>query len=227
LLSPTELGGADFPPLIESDIKPLGDGANIILTVFFLTGTVGHVVTRFVRSRGIERQQLKWFVFALVVGIVVLVTPWTENDMVGTVLWTVVPISILGSMAVAILRYRLYEIDRIISRTITYALVVGLLGLVVLALVAGLALFMPSDDPLVVAVATLVAFASFNPLRRRVQRLVDRRFNRSRYDAQRVIDNFAGTLRHRVDPEEVVDGWLGVVSETMQPAAAGVWVKQP
>jgi hypothetical protein len=60
-----------------------------------------------------------------------------------------------------------------------------------------------------------------------VQRLVDRRFNRSRYDAQRVIDDFAGTLRHRVDPEEVVDGWLRVVSETMQPAAAGVWVKQP
>jgi hypothetical protein len=225
--APMEIGATAVGPLIESDLKPVVDAANIALAGFVILGTIGHVVARFVRSKGVERQQLKWFVFSLVVGIVVLVMPWTEDDTIGAILWTVVPVAVLGSMALAILRYGLYEIDRIISRTITYALVVGLLGLFVLALVTGLALFMPSDDPLVVAVATLVAFASFNPLRRRVQRLVDRRFNRSRYDAQRVIDDFAGTLRHRVDPEEVVDGWLGVVSETMQPAAAGVWVKQP
>ena len=226
LISPMELGDREFPPLIESGIKPIGDAANIVLTAFFLTGTIAHVVTRFVRSRGIERQQLKWFVFALVVGIVLLVLPWTENDVVGTVLWTLVPISVLSSMSVAILRYRLYEIDRIVSRTVSYALVLMLLGLVVLGLVSVFAIFLPSDDPLVVAVSTLAVAALFNPLRRRVQGMVDRRFNRSRYDVERVIAGFAGTLRERVDPEGVVDGWVGVVSETMQPAAVGVWVRE-
>ena len=227
LISPMELGGREFPPLIESGMKPIGDAANIVLTVFFLTGTIAHVVTRYVRSRGIERQQLKWFVFALVVGIVLLILPWTEDDTIGAVLWTVVPVSVLTSMAIAILRYRLYEIDRIVSRTVSYALVVVLLGLVVLGLVTVFAVFLPSDDPLVVAVSTLAVAALFNPLRRRVQGMVDRRFNRSRYDAERVIARFAGTLREGVDPEGVVDGWVGVVSETMQPVSLGVWVRQP
>ncbi len=225
-LSPIELGGGEIPPLIESNIKPFGDMANIVLTVFFLSGTTAHVVTRFVRARGLERQQLKWFVFTLIVGIVLLVLPWTENDTIGAVLWTVVPVSVIASMAVAILRYRLYEIDRIVSRTVSYALVVVVLGLVVLGLVSLFALFLPSDDPLVVAVSTLAAAGLFNPLRRRVQGMVDRRFNRSRYDAERVVAGFAGTLRERVDPEGVADGWVGVVSETMQPASVGVWVRK-
>ncbi len=130
------------------------------------------------------------------------------------------------SIAIAVFRYRLYEIDRIVSRTVSYALVLVLLGLVVLGLVTVFALFLPSDDPLVVAVSTLAAAGLFNPLRRRVQVMVDRRFNRSRYDVVRVIDDFTGTLRERVDPEGVVDGWVGVVSETMQPASVGVWVRQ-
>ncbi|MEX0795726.1 MAG: hypothetical protein WD274_03435 [Acidimicrobiia bacterium] len=224
-LSPIELGGGEIPPLIESGIKPIGDMANVVLTVFFLMGTIAHVITRFVRSRGLERQQLKWFVFTLIVGIVLLVLPWTENDTIGSVLWTVVPVSVMASIAIAILRYRLYEIDRIVSRTVSYVLVVVLLGLVVLGLVSVFAVFLPSDDPLVVAVSTLAAAALFNPLRRRVQEMVDRRFNRSRYDAERVIAGFVGALRERVDPEGVVDGWVGVVSETMQPASVGVWVR--
>ncbi|HUF95441.1 MAG TPA: hypothetical protein VMO52_05100 [Acidimicrobiia bacterium] len=226
LLSPMELGGREFPPLIENGIRPMGDAANIVLTVFFLTGTIAHVMTRFARARGIERQQLKWFVFTLVVGIVLLVLPWIENDIIGSALWAVVPVSVMASMAVAILRYRLYEIDRIVSRTVSYALVLVLLGLVVLGLVTVFALFLPSDDPLVVAVSTLAVAGLFNPLRRRVQGMVDRRFNRSRYDVERVIAGFAGALRERVDPGAVVDGWVGVVSETMQPVSVGVWVRE-
>ena len=225
LFSPMELGGNEFPAYIAIQIPPLGDAAEMVLTAFFVIGTIAHVVTRFVRSRGVERQQLKWFVFAFVVGIVLIVLPWSENDIVGTVLWTVVPVAILGSMAVAILRYRLYEIDRIISRTVTYALVLALVGVVALGLVSVFALFVPTDDPLVVAVSTLAVAALFNPLRRRVQAMVDRRFNRSRYDAERVIAGFAGTLRERVNPEAVIDGWVGVVSDTMQPASVGVWVR--
>jgi hypothetical protein len=84
---------------------------------------------------------------------------------------------------------------------------------------------LPSDDPLVVAVSTLVAAALFNPVRRRVQGVIDRRFNRSRYDAQRVIGRFTASLQEQVDPGEVVDGWVEVVEDTMQPAAVGVWVR--
>jgi hypothetical protein len=126
-------------------------------------------------------------------------------------------------MAVAILRYRLYEIDRIISRTVTYALVVGLLVLAV----AGVATLVGSrfDDPIVVAATTLAVAAVFNPLRKRVQGLVDRRFNRSLFDSGRVMDDFAASLRERVDQIEVIDGWTGVVSQTMQPSTLGVWIR--
>jgi O-antigen/teichoic acid export membrane protein len=129
------------------------------------------------------------------------------------------------SLGVSISRYRLYDIGRLVSRTVSYALVLGLLAVVVLGLVTLLATFLPSDDPLVVAVSTLAAAALFNPVRKRVQSVIDRRFNRSRYDAQRVIGSFAATLPDQVDPDEVVDGWVEVVGDTMQPSAVGFWVK--
>ena len=198
---------------------------------------VASLVVRYRRSTRLERSQIKWVLLSLgvfVLGTVGFDVIWTEmlgrpepSGPVATIVdqlsWVLVPISI----ALAILRYRLYDIDRIISRTVSYALVLGLLGLVALGLVSGFAFFLPDDNPLVVAVSTLIVAALFNPLRKRVQQTVDRRFNRSRFDAERVVQGFANALQERVDPEGVVDGWLGVVSETMQPAAAGVWVREP
>jgi hypothetical protein len=222
LISPVEQGSITYPPLI--DAPPLGF-LSVGPTGLLIVGMVAQVVVRYIRSAGVERQQLKWFVFTFVSGVVVLLLPWSENDTVGTVVWTLVPVSVVASIAVAILRYRLYEIDRIISRTVTYSVVIGILGLMVLGLVTLLTFFLPTDDPLVVAAATLAAAALFNPLRLRVQRLVERRFNRSRYDAQQVIDGFSSSLQERVEPESVVDGWVGVVEGTMQPVSVGVWVK--
>ena len=130
------------------------------------------------------------------------------------------------SFGVAVLRYRLYEIDRIVSRTVSYALVVGLLAGAFLGIVALMSSLLPTESSdLAVAGSTLVVAALFNPLRRRVQGGVDRRFNRQRYDAQRVMDGFASSLRDRVDPEEVMTGWVGVVSSTMQPDAIGMWMR--
>ncbi|MGH8949250.1 MAG: hypothetical protein ACRDXF_10375, partial [Acidimicrobiia bacterium] len=130
------------------------------------------------------------------------------------------------SFGVAVLRYRLYEIDRIVSRTVSYALVVGLLAGMFLGVVALMSSLLPEESSdLAVAGSTLVVAALFNPMRRRVQDWVDRRFNRQRYDAQRVMDGFAVSLRDRVDPEEVMNGWVGVVSSTMQPDAIGMWVR--
>ncbi|MEX0795723.1 MAG: hypothetical protein WD274_03420 [Acidimicrobiia bacterium] len=194
------------------------------------------LVVRYRRSTRVERSQIKWVLLSFgvfVLGFVGFDVIWVEmlgrpepSGVVATVVEQIMWVLIPASIALAILRYRLYEIDRIISRTLSYALILGLLGLVALGLVSGFAFFLPNDDPLVVAISTLVVAALFNPLRKRVQQTVDRRFNRSRFDAERVVQGFASTLQERVDPEGVVDGWLGVVSETMQPAAVGVWVRE-
>jgi hypothetical protein len=129
------------------------------------------------------------------------------------------------SVAIAVLRYRLYDLDRIVSRTVTYAVVAALLvatyGLIVLTLGS----FLGRDNPVAVAGATLGAAALFTPLRTRIRRWVDRRFNRSRYDAEQVIEGFVASMRGRVDPEGLVDGWIGVATETMQPVSVGAWVR--
>lgn len=201
------------------------DDGFFIVPLMALIGIVSAIV-RGIRSVGVERLQYKWFVSGATVfaaALVVLDFP------VADVPWVVVPI-LLGLQAlpaailVAVLRYRLYDINRVISRTVTYALVIGLLTLGV-ALVATLTASQ-FKDPRMVAATTLAVAALFNPLRKRVQVWADRRFNRSRYDAQQVMDEFAGTLRDRVRPEGVVDGWVGVVRETMQPGGVGVWMRQ-
>jgi hypothetical protein len=215
----------------ESIIGILAYGVLLVCSLAALAS----LVVRFRRSPGVERNQIKWVLLSIgvfVLGTVVLDVLWMEvldqpepSGPVATVadqlMWVLIP----GSIALAILRYRLYDIDRIISRTLSYALILGLLGLTALGLVSGFALFLPSDDPLVVAISTLVVAALFNPVSRRVQAVIDRRFNRSRFDAERVIEGFAGTLRDQLDPEGVVDGWVGVVSQTMQPSSLSVWVR--
>lgn len=223
LTTDMEIGQGTVPALIDTTLPVIVDVINIAAVTASILGTIAHVIVRYVRSAGIERQQLKWFVFTFTAGVLILITPVTEDDTVGGVLWTIVPIAVLASMALAILRYRLYEIDRIISRTVTYALVVVLLG----SMVAAVAALVGSrfQEPLVVAAATLGVAALFNPLRKRVRRTVDRRFNRSLFDAGRVMDDFAKSLRDHVDPDEVVNGWTSVVTHTMQPAIMGVWIR--
>jgi hypothetical protein len=141
-------------------------------------------------------------------------------------IWVTVSITAIPIAAtLAVLRYRLYDIDRIISRTVTYAIVIVLLALVYALGVTGLTSLLDTDSPLVVAGSTLAVAALFNPLRRRVQRGVDHRFNRTRYDAEQVVARFTGSLRDEVDPDRVTDGWVSVVNDTMHPASAGVWVR--
>lgn len=198
---------------------------NLLLLLLTISGLVA-IVLRYRRARGIERQQMKWFLYAVALFALIYggaaVLPGAED---ATALDVLLPLAMMGlgvAVAVALLRYRLYEIDRIISRTVTYALVVGLLvgAVAILAAMVGTR----SEDPLVVAATTLGVAALFNPLRVRIQKLVDRRFNRPRYDAERVMDGFARSLRDVIDPVAVVEGWKGVVAETMEPTMVGVWV---
>jgi hypothetical protein len=200
-----------------------------MILVFVIS--IASLVLRYRRSLEDERRQIKWFLFAcaifvaglaadLLVGLGVESTPaWLDAWVSASVL--TLPIA----ATLAIVRYRLYDIDRLISRTVTYAVVIGIFVAIYFGLVALLTGFLPSDNPLVVAASTLAVAALFNPVRKRVQTGVDRRFNRSRYNSQRVMDEFAGTLKDRVDPNAVLDGWMGVVSETMNPASLGVWVR--
>lgn len=206
------------------DIPALNDLAYLIGWVAILAGAC-QIVVRYVRSRGIERLQIKWLAYVLVVGFGLLGTyvAWevpAANEAGAIVLMVGAPVAI----GVAITRHGLYEINRLISRTVSYALVVGILA----AAVASLATLVGAQfqQPWIVATATLGVAAVFNPLRKRVRRGVDRRFNRSRYDAERVMDEFSASIRNRVDSEEVTVALLHVVSTTMQPTAIGVWIRE-
>jgi hypothetical protein len=125
----------------------------------------------------------------------------------------------------AILRYRLYDLDRIISRTVAYGLLTVLLGLGYAVVVLGLGRLLGRDSSLVVAAATLAVAAVFQPLRRRVQAVVDRRFNRRRYDAARTVAGFAARLRDQVDLDALHGELLAVVDQTMQPTRASLWLR--
>jgi hypothetical protein len=172
------------------------------------------------RAAGERRQQLKWVASGATVSMVCVILGSTVG--VGWFGVAALPIS----MGVAILRYRLYEIDRIISRTLAYAIVTGLL-VGAYAGVVLLATHVPSvHTPVAVAAATLAAAALFNPLRRRVQHAVDRRFNRARYDADRIVAAFASRLKGEVDLDSIRDDLAGAVYRALEPAHVALWVNE-
>jgi hypothetical protein len=209
----------------------LGTCSSVTGLFLVLVGAIAAIVSlvvRWVRSRGVERLQMKWLVLAFVVFLVGVLAEFGgfQDSVVARIFLPAGLFLIPIAIAIAVSRYRLYEIDRILSRTVSYVIVVVLLGAAYFAGLAAMTSFLPDGSPLAVAGSTLAAAALFSPVRRRVQDSVDRRFNRSRYDAQRVMDRFAGSLRDRVDSQEVVDGWLGVVAETMQPSSVTVWLRE-
>jgi hypothetical protein len=207
-------------------------GALFAFYPVFMGGAVLSLFVRYRKAGIVEKLQLKWFLLACASFVVALATELVLGlfgfDEVPLLvdIWITVSITAIPIAAtLAILRYRLYDIDRIISRTVTYAIVIALLALVYALGVTALTSLLDTDSPLTVAGSTLAAAALFNPLRRRVQRGVDHRFNRTRYDAERVMATFTGSLRDEVDPDRVVQGWVSVVDDTMHPASAGVWVR--
>ena len=222
------LGIAGTQPLLDSATEWLGN----LLALIALIAVVD-AVRRFRSSAGAERLQFRWFLLAVAVfPAMFLAAGFLEEFVFGVEGFdpVVIVFALWGNgtavaIGVAVTRHGLFEIDRIVSRTVSYTVVVVLLAAVYVGGVTGLTSLLPDQSRLVVAATTLAVAALFNPVRRRVQAWVDRRFNRSRYDTQRVMDRFAGSLRDQVNSDEVVEGWVGVVSETMQPAAVGVWVR--
>jgi hypothetical protein len=187
------------------------------------------VVLRFRSSRGVERQQMRWVAAGMAgaVGLMLIGVPSGLGLAPGWISSLVYPALLLPpvAVAVAVLRYRLYDLDRIVSRTLGYGLLTVLLGLGYAGVVLALGRLLPDSSNLVVAAATLAAVAAFSPLHRRVQDLVDRRFNRRRYDAARTVEGFAARLRDQVDLDALHGELLGVVDQTMQPTRASLWLR--
>jgi hypothetical protein len=205
-----------------------------VLAVFWLMFVASQVLS-WRRASGERRQQLKW----LMSGAAVCMAALAVTAVVGTldksaspVAQTVVDVIFVGAAAlpvcigVAILKYRLYDIDRIISRTLEYAIVTGLLVGVYAGLVLLATRVLPLSSPVAVAAATLAAAALFNPVRRQVQRLVDRRFNRARYNADQTVAAFAARLQDAVDLNSVQDDLATVVAQALEPAHVSVWISQ-
>jgi hypothetical protein len=193
-------------------------------------------VTRQVRSwrraTGVQRQQLKWLMSGSVGTVAGLAGVFGFGFSLNPVIFTLDVASGLATFAlpiaisVAILRYRLYEIDRIISRTLAYTIVTGLLVGVYAGLVLLATDVLSVHTPVAVAAATLAAAALFHPLRQRVQRAVDRRFNRARYDADQTVAAFAARLKDAVDLDSVRDDLAGVVQKALEPAHISLWVSR-
>jgi hypothetical protein len=189
------------------------------------------VVLRFRRSRGVERQQLKWFTYAAaLMGVFLLLTDYLfPQSGVVDVLYGLVVALVPVAAGVAVLRYRLYDIDRLINRTLVYGLLTALLGAVyaTAVLVLGQLFGGVGRDPpsWAVAGATLAVAALFQPARRRTQAVVDRRFNRRKYDAAQTIQAFSTRLREQIDLDTLAAELLAVVDQTMEPTQASLWLR--
>ena len=218
-------------PAAEDLLNALSGLVPLLLMVTVLICIVG-VVLRFRRARGVERQQLKWFTYGmsltglliLAIGILIF-TPWLAPSTLFYLAIACIPIS----AGIAILRYRLYDIDLLINLTLVYGLLSAVLLAVYLALVFGgqhlVSSFLGPSNALILVVSTLLVAALFQPLRLRVKRLVDRRFYRSKYDAAAVVAHFGETLRQEVNLERLREDLLAVIEETVQPAHLSLWLR--
>jgi hypothetical protein len=219
------LFGLDGP---AGTVATVAAGVGTILWAAALVAAVACVVLRLRAARGVERQQLRWVAAGAAAAVAGLLagaaTP--QGTLISSSLYSMVLCIPLG-VAVAVLRYRLWDLDRLVSRTVTYAAVTALLVVPALLIVPAATRLAGSAGSLAVAAATLAAAAAFAPLRRRVQDLVDRRFNRRRYDAARTVDAFAVRLRDQVDLDALHAELLAVVDQTMQPTRASLWLRPP
>jgi len=204
-------------------------GAVLLLLVTILA--LASMVVRFRRARGEERQQLKWFTYAAVVSVLVwlvfIVTGVADRLPAALGIPVVLSwlVAVPAAIGVAMLRYRLYDIDRLINRTLVYGLLTALLGGTYAGLVLVLGQLLGRSSSLAVAVATLTVAAAFQPARRRIQQAVDRRFNRRRYDAATTIEAFSARLREEIDLDSLSAELLAVVDQTMEPTTVSLWLR--
>jgi hypothetical protein len=237
-----------YPPAVQNPLEIRGSIADLLALVGTVATTVGtlvmflalaSLVVRYRRAVGVERQQLKWFAAVVAIAgpalaIAILSSGATSGIIadVSNAAWglALITLALLPvAIGVAVLRYRLYEIDRLISRTIAYGVLTAIVGSLfigfILVFQAVLAPVTQSNE-LAVAGSTLLAAALFQPLRQRVQRLVDRRFNRTRYDAERTVAAFASRLRDEVDLQHLRAEILATVAHAVEPSSTSLWLRE-
>jgi hypothetical protein len=230
------VGGSLIPGQLQETVIPIDNPfglAGVVGTVAAVVGFTGLVlwlagmlaalvslVLRFRASRGTERQQLRWVAAGAAGAVVGLLV-----GMAGVVVTYFAVLCVPVGVAVAVLRYRLWDLDRLVNRTVTYGLVTALLVLPYLLILPAATRLFEGSGSLAVAAVTLAAAALFQPLRRRVQDLVDRRFNRRRYDAARTVEGFAVRLRDQLDLDALEGELLAVTNQTMQPSQASLWLR--
>jgi hypothetical protein len=225
-------GDYDIPNPIG--IASLGDTEDQVFSIMgpvlllAIALSLASLIVRYRKGSIQERQQLKWIAFA--VGVLFVLTIFEEGFNLVVPAW-IFPLSLMSipvSMAIAVLRYRLYAIDRIISRTLAYGLLTAILAGAYFLSVLILQSLLPvtEDSPLIVAVSTLAVAAAFGPLRARIRSVMDHRFNRSRYDANRTIEDFGARLRNQTDLDSLSSDLVTVAHHTLQPTAVSLWLKE-
>jgi hypothetical protein len=232
---PLRIGPSGAPlavPVASGILGPLGWTADGLILVCWAI-IMGRQVGRYRHLAGNQRQQLKWVLGGATCCVVATAITIFAGNYSSSAAQAVQDAADLGAamlpaaIGVGIVKYRLYDIDRIFSRTLAYAIVTGLLIGVYLSLVLLASLVRPSSSPVVVAGSTLVVAALFRPLHRRVQRVVDRRFNRARYNADQIVAEFAARLQDAVDLGAIRDELTSVVHAALEPAHLSVWLKEP
>jgi hypothetical protein len=215
----TQTGGQ---PALVSNAFMVAFGGALLLTA----ASAVSLILRFRRSSLVRRQQIKWFAYGAVLSVIL--GAFAMAGAVGAYLELAEVPLLLTGLGIGIFRYRLWDVDRLLNRTLVYGLLTAILGgaYAIGVLVIGQRLS-PGEDPssLVVAASTLAVAALFQPLRRATQRTVDRRFNRRSYDAAKTIDAFAARLRQQVDLNALTAELLAVVDDTMQPAGVSLWLR--
>ena len=202
-------------------------GAIVFVMISTVLASLFGLGLRFYRARGIEREQMKWLLFAgglfaAAMPLNFLSVPWSG------VITNLIALAIPTAIAIAILRYRLFDIDVLIRRTTSYALITGLLALIYFGSIVVLQqLLTPltGDSTPAIILSTLLIAALFLPVRRRVQDLIDRRFNRTRYDAEKTLARFAATLRDETDLDALLAELVRVIQGTMQPETVTIWLQ--
>ena len=205
----------------------LMNGPGFMIVPLLLIASLVSVVQRWTASRGVARLQFRWLIWAVSLSIAAIVILFTSDfsgfaAVLGVLALNAIPVAI----GIAVTRYHLYDIDRIISRTTSYGIVTGLLVATYLTVIGLATSLFGKASSLSVAAATLTAAALARPLLRRVQDSVDRRFNRARYDAMHTVDAFGTRLGHQVDPDHVGEDLLAVVTTTLQPDQVTLWVRE-
>ncbi|HEY7358177.1 MAG TPA: hypothetical protein VH590_16970 [Ktedonobacterales bacterium] len=235
-----------FGETLISDSDTQGIGLLVIVSLTY-GSTAGVLIYRYARVfTPVQRQQSKWVVFGVATGVLVSIlanvltliipelgAPDSPYQLLGGLFTAFLFLPIPLCTGIAIMRYRLWDIDAIINKALVYGLLTALLGTVYAGLIIGLVSLASAitgtsgDEPIALVIATLAIAALFQPVRRRIQAIIDRRFYRRKYDAEKTLAAFSATLRSEVDLEQLRAHLLSVVNETMRPAHVSLWLRQP